>query len=158
MIEEATVDAYGESEQLGGFYTMIDNHLAVPFETTLLGLPATVGGVDLTERNESVAIGSRGRLRQAIPILDWYSHLLRLRVRSGSRPAATGLAEADAGPERRALKGTRSSSAVGANGSRIGEGGPWLSGFRRKTCIKLRCSRLVQDGSAGSVAGHGREN
>ena len=23
MIEEATVDAYGESEQIGGFYTMI---------------------------------------------------------------------------------------------------------------------------------------
>jgi len=70
MIEEATVDAYGESEQLGGFYTMIDEHLSVPFETTLLGVPVTVRDVDLTERDEIVAICARGRLRQAIPILD----------------------------------------------------------------------------------------
>jgi hypothetical protein len=46
MIDEATVDAYRESEQLGGFYTMIEDHLAVPFETTLLGMPVTVRGVD----------------------------------------------------------------------------------------------------------------
>jgi hypothetical protein len=70
MIEEATVDAYGESEQVGGFHTMIDEHFAMPFETTLLGLPVTVRGVDTTERDEIVAICSRGRLRQAIPILD----------------------------------------------------------------------------------------
>jgi hypothetical protein len=42
----------------------------VPFETALLGLPVTVKGVDITERDEIVAIYSRGRLRQAIPILD----------------------------------------------------------------------------------------
>ena len=70
MIAEATVDAYGESEQLGGFYTMIDEHLAMPFETTLLGVLVTVRGVDLTEQDQIVAICSRGRLRQAIPILD----------------------------------------------------------------------------------------
>lgn len=70
MIEEATVDAYGESEQVVGFYTMIDEHLAVPFETTLLGVPVTVRGVDVTGRDEIVAICSRGRLRQSIPILD----------------------------------------------------------------------------------------
>jgi hypothetical protein len=49
---------------------MIDDHLAEPFETTLLGVPVTVRGVDLTERDEIVAICSRGRLRQAILILD----------------------------------------------------------------------------------------
>ena len=70
MIEEATVDAYGESEQVGGFYTMIDEHLTVPFETTVLGIPVRVTGVDLTQRDEIVAICRRGRLRQAIPILD----------------------------------------------------------------------------------------
>jgi hypothetical protein len=70
MIEEATVDAYGESEQVVGFFAMIDEGLAVPFETTVLGLPVTVKGVDLTERDEIVAICTRGRLRQPIPILD----------------------------------------------------------------------------------------
>ncbi len=33
MIEEATVDAYGESEQVTGWFTVIDEKLAVPFET-----------------------------------------------------------------------------------------------------------------------------
>ena len=70
MIEEATVDAYGESEQIGGFHAAIDEHLAVPFKTTLLGMPVTVSGVDLTDRDEIVAFCMRGRLRQAIPILD----------------------------------------------------------------------------------------
>jgi len=70
MIEEATVDAYGESEQIGGFYTKIEEHLAVPFETTVLGVAVSVRGVDLTERNEIAALCSRGRHRQAIPILD----------------------------------------------------------------------------------------
>ena len=70
MIEEALVDAYGESEQVGGFYTAIEEHLAVPFETTVLGMKVTVRGVDLTERDEIVALCSRGRHRQAIPILD----------------------------------------------------------------------------------------
>jgi hypothetical protein len=66
MIEEATVD----SEQLVRFYTMIEDHLALPFETTLLGAPVTVKAVDLTGRDEIVAICTRGRLRQPIPILD----------------------------------------------------------------------------------------
>ena len=70
LIEEAIVDAYGESEQIVGFHTAIDDHLALPFKTTLLGMPVTVRGVDLTERGEIVAICMRGRLRQAIPILD----------------------------------------------------------------------------------------
>lgn len=70
MIEEATVDAYDESEQIAGLYTMLDEHLAVPFETTVLGVPVIVKGVDLTERDEIVAICTRGRLRQAILILD----------------------------------------------------------------------------------------
>jgi len=70
MVDEAIVDAYGESEQIGGFYTAIDEHLVVPFETTVLGVTVTVRGVDLTDRDEIVAICTRARHRQAIPILD----------------------------------------------------------------------------------------
>jgi len=69
MIEEATVDAYGESEQLVGFYTMIEDNLAVPFKTTVLGMPVTVKRVDMDEADQIVAICVRGRERQAIPIL-----------------------------------------------------------------------------------------
>jgi len=68
MIEEATVDAHDESEQVAGFYTMIGDHLAVPFDTTLLGIPVRVTGIDVTERDEIVAICTRGRLQQAIPL------------------------------------------------------------------------------------------
>jgi len=70
MIEDATVDARDESEQLSGLYTMIENNLGVPFETTVLGVPVTVKSLDLTERDEIVAICVRGRERQAISILD----------------------------------------------------------------------------------------
>jgi hypothetical protein len=46
------------------------DRLTVPFDTTLLGMPVTVRGVELTRRDKIVAICARGRLRQAIPILD----------------------------------------------------------------------------------------
>ena len=65
LIAEATVDAYGESEQLGGFYTIIDDHLAVPFESSLLGVPVTMRRVDLTERNEIDYQVGLPRLHQA---------------------------------------------------------------------------------------------
>ncbi len=70
MIEEATVDAYGESEQRAGFYTMMEDGLALPFATQVLGVEVTVERIDLTSADEIVAICTRGRSRQAIPILE----------------------------------------------------------------------------------------
>jgi hypothetical protein len=70
MIEEATVDAYGDSEQTTGWYTMLEEHLALPFETTVLGVVVRVVALDLRGDNGIVAICSRGRERQSIPILD----------------------------------------------------------------------------------------
>jgi len=32
------VDAYGEEEQAGGFFTMIEEHLALPFPVKVLGV------------------------------------------------------------------------------------------------------------------------
>jgi hypothetical protein len=70
MIEEATVDCYNESEQITGWFTTIDENLAVPFETKILGVPVTVERVDLSRNEEIVAVCRRGRERQALPILD----------------------------------------------------------------------------------------
>ena len=70
MVEEATVDCYNESEQVCGWFTMIDENLAVPFEAMVLGVTVTVERVDITEADQIVAICSRGRRRQSIPILD----------------------------------------------------------------------------------------
>jgi len=36
IIEEATVDAYGESGQATGWLTMLEEHLELPFETEVL--------------------------------------------------------------------------------------------------------------------------
>src|SRR5260370_40196317 len=70
MIELATVDAYNESEQVTGWFTMIDENLAMPFETTVLGVPVIVERVDLNRSEQIVAVGTRGRSRQSLPIRD----------------------------------------------------------------------------------------
>lgn len=70
LVEEATVDCYNEEEQLAGLFTMIEENLKLPFETTVLGLTVRVEEVDLTDRGEIVAICVRDRYRQSVPILD----------------------------------------------------------------------------------------
>lgn len=70
LIEEAIVDAYGESEQKTGFQVMLDDNLALPFQTVVLGVEVTVERIDLTSAEEIVALCRRGKTRQTIPILD----------------------------------------------------------------------------------------
>jgi hypothetical protein len=69
MIEEATVDAYGDDEQLTGLFTMLGEHLAVPFTTTVLGVEVTVQKVDLAA-DSIVAVCTRGRHQLRIDLLD----------------------------------------------------------------------------------------
>jgi uncharacterized protein (UPF0262 family) len=70
MIEEATVDCYNESEKATGLFTLLEENLAVPFETVILGVEVTVEKVDITTTDQIVAICRRGRARQKVPILD----------------------------------------------------------------------------------------
>ena len=70
MIEEATVDAYGEEEQATGWFTMIEEHLKLPFETKVLGTVVTVARIDLSDDGRIVAICTRGRERQAISVTE----------------------------------------------------------------------------------------
>jgi hypothetical protein len=70
LVEEAIVDAYGDSEQRMGFLTMLEENVALPFETEVLGVPVTVERIDLTTTDEIVAICRRGSHRQAISILE----------------------------------------------------------------------------------------
>jgi hypothetical protein len=70
LVEEAIIDAYGESEQCVGLLTMLEEHLAVPFTTQILGTSVRVERVDLNDADEIVAICRRGKQRQKIPILD----------------------------------------------------------------------------------------
>jgi len=70
LIEEATVDAYDESEQTVGFHTMLEERLEVPFKTEVLGVEVTVQEVDLSDDDQIVAVCTRGKSHQRIPILD----------------------------------------------------------------------------------------
>ncbi len=70
MIQEATVDCYNESEQVTGWFTMIEDNLAVPFETMVLGVRVTVERIELNRTEQIVAVCRRGRERQSLPILD----------------------------------------------------------------------------------------
>ena len=70
LIEEATVDAYDESEQIMGFHNMFDENLEMPFKTEVLGVEVTVEKLDLTDDNQIGVICTRGKLSQRILILD----------------------------------------------------------------------------------------
>jgi len=70
MIEEATVDCYNESEKISGWFTMIADNLAVPFETMILGVPVAVERIELNRSEQIVAVCRRGREQQSLPILD----------------------------------------------------------------------------------------
>ena len=70
MVEDATIDCHDESEAVSGFLTMFEENLELPFETTVLGVAVTVEGLDLTDRDEIVAICVRGSVRQKLSLLD----------------------------------------------------------------------------------------
>jgi hypothetical protein len=70
LVEQATVDAYDEHEQVSGFHVMLEEHLAVPFKTAVLGVEVTVKKIDMLPGSGIVAICTRGPHRQAIGVLD----------------------------------------------------------------------------------------
>jgi len=69
LVEEAVVDAYGDEEQTGGFFAMIEEHLALSFSVSILGVEAVVEKVDMT-RDGRIAVCKRDGVKQRIEILD----------------------------------------------------------------------------------------
>ena len=90
MIEEATVDCYDELEQASGFYTMIEDHLAVPFATEVLGVEVSVVGVEMDDNGSLKAVRERNGKRQLIG-------RLTCNCPSHRRPAPSGLWPTGAG-------------------------------------------------------------
>ena len=70
MLDEATVDCYNEDEQVTGILTMLEEHLDLPFTTTVLGVDVTVERVELRDSGTITAVCFRGRQRQRVPLLD----------------------------------------------------------------------------------------
>jgi hypothetical protein len=89
LVEEATVDAYNNEEQLGGFAVMIEDNLEMPFETTVLGVMVTVKGVTQTESGSSRAASATDSTRRSLS-LTCRCPSRRRRVPSGSPPTSTG--------------------------------------------------------------------
>ena len=61
LIEEATVDAYDDEEQTTGFYTMIDDNLALPFRTRILGIEVSVVAVEMDDDGIKAVCESAGK-------------------------------------------------------------------------------------------------
>jgi len=69
LIEEATIDAYDEEEQATGFYTMIDDNLALPFRTRMLGIEVSVVAVEMDDDGIKAVCESAGK-QQRVGLLD----------------------------------------------------------------------------------------
>jgi hypothetical protein len=70
LIEEATVDCYNQEEQASGFFTMIEQNLAVPFATRVLGVEVTVVGVEIDDDGGLKVVCKHGSERQRISLSD----------------------------------------------------------------------------------------
>lgn len=90
LIAEATVNCYTESECVTGFYTMLEDNLATPFQTMVLGVDVTVTGLDLTDDEQITAVCRRGRSTQRIRSWTCRCPVNARRARNGSTPTADG--------------------------------------------------------------------
>jgi Calcium binding len=70
LVADATVDCYDEDEQASGLYNMIEDNLALPFQTQVLGVDVTVENIELMYDSRIVAVCARGETRQAISLAD----------------------------------------------------------------------------------------
>jgi hypothetical protein len=70
LVEEAIIDAYGESEQRVGLLATLQTKLACPFMTEILRVPVRVERVDVNDADEIVAVCHGRGQRQLIPILN----------------------------------------------------------------------------------------
>jgi hypothetical protein len=70
LIEEAIVDCYDEEEQASGFFTMIEDNLALPFVTWILGVEVSVVAIKMGEDGGFKAVCERGGERQRIGLTD----------------------------------------------------------------------------------------
>ena len=70
LIADATVDCFNESEEFTGLFEMINEHLDIPFMTTILGVAVTVTAVDITDDDQIVAVCRRGRDLLRVALLE----------------------------------------------------------------------------------------
>jgi hypothetical protein len=72
MIAQATVDCYSDTELATALLLAIQENLALPFRTQILGLTVNVTDVDVNEAGEICALCKHGGKRQRIPLVDLF--------------------------------------------------------------------------------------
>ncbi len=55
---------------MSALFAAVEENLAVPFSTSVLGVEVTVRGIDLSPDGRIVALCTRGEFRQTIGLLD----------------------------------------------------------------------------------------
>jgi hypothetical protein len=70
LIEEATVDCYDEEEQASGFFAVIEDNLALPFTTRILGVDASVAAIEMDNDGRIKAVCERSGEQQRIDLID----------------------------------------------------------------------------------------
>ena len=70
LIEEATVDCQDEEEQLNGFFSIMEEHLALPFMTPILGVDASVASIEMDDSGRIKAVCERDGQQQRIDLVD----------------------------------------------------------------------------------------
>jgi len=70
LIEEATVDCYDEEEQVSGFFAIMEENLALPFMTPILGVDASVAAIEMDDSGRIKAVCERDGQQQRIDLVD----------------------------------------------------------------------------------------
>jgi hypothetical protein len=70
LIEDATVDCSNEEEQASGFFAMIEENLALPFATRVLGLEVSVVAVEMDDDGGLKVVCEHRGQRQRIGLTD----------------------------------------------------------------------------------------
>ena len=69
LIEEATIDAYGEDEQRSGFLVIMEENICTPFSAMIAGSPIEVTKFDMDHRRLFVHCRREGKT-YSVDVLD----------------------------------------------------------------------------------------
>jgi hypothetical protein len=70
LIEEAIVDCYDEAEQASGLFTMIEENLALPFRTSILGIEVSVVAIEMDNDGGLKAVCEHAGKKQRVGLAD----------------------------------------------------------------------------------------
>lgn len=70
LIQEATIDCHDEEEQLTGLFAVMEENLALPFMTPILGVDASVAALEMDDSGRIKAVCERDGQQQLIDLVD----------------------------------------------------------------------------------------